>query len=49
MRYPGGMRENFCPGEMSDVKCPKGPDPYWVVVQAAIRGGCITTKGKTAG
>ena len=34
MRYPGGMRENFCPGEMSDVKCPKGPDPYWVVVQA---------------
>ena len=34
MRYPGGMRENFRPGEMSDDKCCKGLDPQWVVVQA---------------
>ncbi|RVW18529.1 hypothetical protein CK203_102873 [Vitis vinifera] len=29
MRYPGGMRENFRPGEMSDATCRKGPDPQW--------------------
>ena len=31
---PGGMRENFRPGEMSDATCRKGSDPQWVVVQA---------------
>ena len=34
MRYLGGMRENFRPGEMSDAMCRKGPDPQLVVVQA---------------
>ena len=34
MRYPGGIRENFRPGDMRDATCRKGPDPQWVVVQA---------------
>ena len=34
MRYPGGIRENFCPGEMRNATCRKGSDPQWVVVQA---------------
>nr|CAN81831.1 hypothetical protein VITISV_019623 [Vitis vinifera] len=34
MRYSGGIRENFRPGEMRDATCRKEPNPQWVVVQA---------------